>query len=205
MAFSRIAAVVATALCVTLTTAGLASAKVKVSVKTTYYPIAGRDGKALNASMLSGGAGRIRLSHAVAATETELDFGEPKIAVENGKCIVKDVDVYLKIRYIYPNWKGRGKASPEVRKRWDAFWRELKRHEENHGEIAKAGADALEKQLMRMNGNVAIGCADFGGFARVRLDAIIRKTAMAQRNFDRREYSASSKISRLQRLLYEAR
>ncbi|WP_083649485.1 DUF922 domain-containing protein [Salaquimonas pukyongi] len=185
--------------------AGDASAKVKVSVKTTYYPISGKSGKALNASMLRGGSNRISLSHAVAATETELDFGEPKISIKKGKCIVEDVDVYLKIRYIYPKWKGRGAAKTQVRKRWDAFWRELKRHEENHGEIAKAGAKALEKELMRMKGNVALGCADFGGFARLRLDAIIRKTARAQRNFDRREYAASSKISRLQRLLYEAR
>lgn len=205
MAFRETGAAILTAVCLALGGTCLASAKVKVSVKTTYYPVSGKDGKALNASMLSGGSSRIRLNHAVAATETELDFGEPKIAVKNGKCVVEDVDVYLSIRYIYPKWQGRGRASPEVRKHWDAFWRELKRHEENHGEIARAGAKALEKQLMRMNGNVAIGCADFGSFARVRLDGIIRKTAMAQRNFDRREYAASSKISRLQRLLYEAR
>ena len=205
MTFREICAAVVTALCVVLAGTCLASAKVRVSVKTSYYPISGADGKALNASMLRGGAGRINLNHAIAATETELDFGEPEVAVRNGKCVVENVDVYLKIRYIYPNWKGRGRASPEMRKRWDAFWGELQRHERNHGEIAKAGAEALEKELMRMKGNVAVGCADFGGFARVRLEAIIRKTALAQRNFDRREYAASSKISRLQRLLYEAR
>ena len=205
MTFKGIGTAFFAALCLMLGGTCCASAKVKVSVKTTYYPISGKDGKTLNASMLKGGSTRIRLNHAVAATETELDFGEPDIAVKNGKCVVEDVDVYLKIRYIYPKWKGRGRASPQMRKRWDAFWVELKRHEQNHGEIAKAGAEALEKELKRMKGNVAIGCADFGGFARLRLDAIIRKTAMAQRNFDRREYAASSKISRLQRLLYEAR
>ncbi|MCB1385063.1 MAG: DUF922 domain-containing protein [Nitratireductor sp.] len=182
-----------------------AAAGVKVKVDTSYYPISGKDGEALNASMLRGGGSRIKLNHAVAATETELDFGEPKISISNGKCQVDAVDVYLSIHYIYPKWSGRGRASREMRERWDAFWQELKRHEENHGEIARAGARALEEQLMAMNGNVAIGCADFGSLAKFRLEAIVRKTQMAQKNFDRREYAVSSKISKLQRLLYESR
>ncbi len=183
----------------------IAEAGVKVKTSTSYYSISGKDGKALNDSMLKGGGSRIKLNHAVAATETELDFGEPKLVIENGKCMVKDIDVYLNIRYIYPKWVGQNGASRETRQRWNTFWRELKRHEENHGKIALAGAKALEEQLKKMTGSVAIGCANFGNFAGMRLQAIIRKTAIAQRNFDRREYADSSKISKLQRLLYESK
>ncbi len=182
-----------------------AAAEIKVKTSTSYYSISGTDGKALNASMLSGGAKRISLSHAVAATETEIKFGEPRIAVRDGKCIVEDVDVYLEIHYTYPKWVNRGRASRLMRERWDSFLGELVRHEKNHGAIALAGAKALEQELLKMNGNVAIGCANFGAFASMRLQNVIRKTAIAQRNFDRREYAASSKISKLQRLLYEAK
>ncbi len=55
----------------------------------------GKTGEALNANMLLGGGSRIKLSHAIAATETELDFCEPKIVVQDGRCVVKDVDVTL--------------------------------------------------------------------------------------------------------------
>lgn len=183
----------------------IAKADVKVSTQTAYYNIQGTNGKTLNASMLSGGKKRISLSHAVAATETELDFGEPKVVVKGNKCVVEDVDVYLKIKYTYPRWTNKNRASRETRQAWDRFYAELVRHEKNHGTIALAGAKALEKELMKMNGNVAIGCANFGSWATVRLKNVIRKTAIAQRNFDRREYAASSKISKLQRVLYEAR
>lgn len=183
----------------------LAAAEVRVKVQTSYYAISGKDGKALNASMLSGGANRISLSHAVAATETEMDFSNPKLAIRNGRCVVEDVDVILKIRYVYPKWKNRRNASAEMRARWAAFWQELKRHEEQHGEIARAGAAALERELRKLSGSVATGCSDFGHFAALRLNAVVDKTARAQRMFDRREYASFSRISRLQRVLYETR
>jgi len=182
-----------------------AEARVKVKEKTTYYRISGKTGAALNKSMLQGGGSRISLSHAVAATETELDFGEPKIVIKGNKCVVEDVDVFLNIKYIYPKWADRRGASVKTKKRWAAFWKELKRHERNHGEIAKAGAKALEKELKKMTGTVASGCSNFGAFAGFKLKTIIRKMGQAQKNFDRREYASSSKISKLQRLLYEAK
>jgi predicted secreted Zn-dependent protease len=182
-----------------------AGADVRVKTTTTYYHISGTDGRALNDSMLQGGKTRIKLSHAIAATETELDFQEPKIIVENGRCVVKDVDVVLNIRYIFPKWSGKAGASREVRKRWNAFWRELKRHEENHGEIAKAGAERLEKALLGIRSFAINGCAGFSQIAAVNLRQILRQTEAAQRNFDRVEYGNSSRISQLQRMLYESR
>ena len=180
-------------------------AGVKVTVSKSYYAISGKDGESLNASMLSGGANRIRLSDAVAATETEMDFTEPKIGVRGNKCVIEDVDVILKIHYTFPKWKNRGAASPEVRARWDSFYRELVRHEEEHGRIARKGAEEFERELRKVSGNVALGCSDFGLFARQRLDNVIRRTTAAQKAFDRIEYGPASKISKAQRLLYEAR
>ncbi len=57
----------------------------------------GKTGEALNANMLLGGGSRIKLSHVIAATEPELDFSEPKIVVQDGRCVVKDVDVTLTV------------------------------------------------------------------------------------------------------------
>lgn len=182
-----------------------AQAGVKVKVSKTYYPVSGRSGESLNAAMLRGGGARIRLTDAVAATETKMDFSEPKIGVNGSKCVIEDVDVILDIRYTFPKWTDRAKAPKAVQQRWDAFYRELVRHEEEHGRIAKRGAEAFERELRKLSGNVSFGCRDFGLFARQRLDTVIRQTAAAQQAFDRIEYGAASTISKAQRLLYEAR
>lgn len=185
--------------------ANAASADVKVRTSTAYYQISGKDGKALNQSMLDGGKSRIKLTHAIAATETTMDFTEPKLEVVDGKCKITDVDVILNIKYIYPKWSGRSGASSEMRKRWDAFWAELKRHEENHGKIAIAGAKRFEKALLDTTAFAFNGCAGFVTIAKVKLNQIVRQTEQAQKNFDRAEYAFYSKISKLQRALYEAR
>ncbi len=62
---------------------------------------------------------------------------------------------------IFPRWKGQGGASKTVRQRWNEFWRELKRHEENHGEIAKIGAQRLEEALLGIRSFAVNGCAGF--------------------------------------------
>lgn len=185
--------------------AASANAKVKVKTSKSYYTISGNNGKSLNYSMLKGGRKNIRLSDAIAATETKIDIGDPKIAIENGKCIVKKIDVVLHIRYTYPNWKNKKGASKTVRNSWEKFRRELVRHEENHGKIAKLGAKALEKELLKMNGNVAIKCANFGSLAAFKLRNLTRKTARAQRAFDRKEQSRFSKITKLQKDLFRAK
>ena len=92
-----------------------------------------------------------------------------------------------------------------MRKHWANFFRELKRHEEQHGRIAKEGAAALEKEILGFNGNKIFGCRDMGSFAAFKLNRVMRKTKARQNLFDRREYSNASKISKLQRKLYRAK
>jgi predicted secreted Zn-dependent protease len=148
---------------------GASIADVRVKVSTSYYSIKGKTGEALNTSMLRGDGSRIKLSNAIAATETELDFAEPKIVVQDGRYVVKDVDVTLTVRYIFPSLKGQGGASKTVRQRWNEFWRELKRHEENHGEIGKAGVQRLEKALLGIRSFAVNGCAGFSRLASAKM------------------------------------
>lgn len=180
-----------------------ADAAVKVKSKKTYYNVRGKNGKALNDNMLKEGRKVITLSHAIAATRYDFDFSEPKIGFKNKKCIVKHVDVTLNVEYIFPKWVNRKSASPAMRKHWANFWKELQRHEAQHGRIAKEGAKALEKEILSFKGNKRFGCKDMGRFASFKLSRIMRKTRTKQRQFDRREYSNSSKISKLQQKLYD--
>lgn len=189
----------------TLAGVSLAIADVRVKVSERYYTVSGVNGEALFASMAKSGYESIQLRHAVAATVTDLDFEEPKVVVRNGRCVVESVDVTLKIDYIFPQWANRASASQETRQRWDEFYSELRRHEYNHGTIAKAGAEAFAKELGKLSGTAAVGCADFGSFARIRLGSVLKRTERAQQAFDRREYASGSRISQLRKALYRAR
>lgn len=201
----RVAAGLAFALAALAIMAMPAHARITIKESYSYFPVGGSDGKSIAESLVQGGREHINLKHAIAATETDIDVGEPELGVRGGRCVIEDVEVTLKIRYILPKWQGSSSASRQTRERWEAFYAELRRHEYNHGTIAKAGAEAFERELLRTSGTAAIGCADFGAFARLRLAAVLKQTERAQQSFDRREYGSGSKITKLRRALYQAR
>lgn len=185
-------------------TAGESFAEVKVRAKTTYYDVRGKTGKVLNENMISEGRKHITISHAIAATRYDYDYTDPKIVLRGNRCEVEHVDVIVNIEYIYPRWLDQGRASAGMRRNWATFWKALKRHEEEHGKIAIEAGRLLEKEIRKMHGNAVFECRDMGRLAGFRLANVLRKTAMKQRAFDRREYSRRSQISKLQRALYES-
>lgn len=201
---TRIIALVSAAAMPVFVASGISLAEVRVKSTTSYYKVSGTDGKQLHENMISEGGKRIPITHAIAATQYDYDYLEPKIGVKNGKCVIENVDVLLNVEYIFPQWTNRKRGSLQLRGHWDNFSRELKRHEEEHGRIALKGAKELEKEFRKIKGNTALGCRDMGRFAAYRLSAIIRKTRAEQKAFDRREYAGSSKISKLQQKLYDA-
>jgi predicted secreted Zn-dependent protease len=125
--------------------------------------------------------------------------------VKNGKCVVESVDVLLDIKYIFPKWKNANSAPLSVQINWSAFWSELERHEFRHGEIAKKAANKLQIQLDQVVKNNGANCDNFGQLADAKLNSAVRRAAIEQHRFDRVEYMAFSKISRLQANLYQGR
>lgn len=184
---------------------GPVHAKIIIKEKTSYYPIKGKTGRELAEAMLVGGKRNIDLRHAIAATATSYKVGDVDIQVVNGRCKVISANVIVDIEYIYPKWTQRKGASKELRAVWDQFFRELVRHEETHGKIAKEGAKQLEREILRVSGSVPLGCRDFGAFSTLRLDAIGRQLKNRQLAFDRRENLRVSRISRLQTLLFNVK
>lgn len=179
-------------------TARPAHAKVVVKEETTFYTVKGNNGRELSRAMLRGGGEQINLRHAIAATATRFDVGEADIAVEGGRCVVKNVTVTLHITYLYPKWAARGRASKQLRNVWDRFYAELQRHERTHGKIAREGARELEKELKRTSGTVLFGCNDFGRFSTLRINALVNSLKRRQLSFDRRENLRTSRITQLQ-------
>lgn len=184
--------------------AGPAFSKVIVKEKTSYYKIKGTTGVQLAEAMLAGGKRNINLRHAIAATATSYKIGDVDIQVVNGRCRVTSAEVVVDIEYIYPKWTQEKRATRKLRAVWSQFFRELVRHEQTHGKIAKEGARQLERELLRVSGTVGLGCRDFGAFSTLRLNAIGRQLQNRQLAFDRRENLRISRISRLQTLLINA-
>lgn len=181
-----------------------ALAKILVSEEVKYYTVNGLNGLDLGRSMLRGGARTIHLRDAIAATTTEFDFLNPKLAIENGRCVVKSVTIHLKITYQFPKWRTKGSAPATVRKHWDAFYAELVRHERRHGQIAKKFAGKVEREMLRLAGTAAFGCNDFGAFTSARFNALSNQLKQLQIAFDRRENRSTSRIFRLQLTLLKS-
>ena len=183
---------------------GAAMAKIVVSEQIKYYSVSGLNGFDLGRSMLRGGKRSINLRDAIAATTTEFDFLDRVLAIENGRCVVKDVTVHLKITYQFPKWQAKARASKAVRRNWDAFYAELVRHERTHGSIAKSFVKKVEREMLRLSGTAAFGCHDFGAFSDARFNALSNQLKMQQIAFDKRENLSTSRISRLQSALLKS-
>ena len=186
-------------------TAGVAQARVKVNEKTTYYYVNGKDGAQLTRSMARGGLWNIRQAHAIAATQTTYDFGKPEIVVKNGWCRLSEPVVVLNLKFIYPKWPGYKRATPEVKAKWDKFYKELVAHEKEHGKIARAGAKQLDQAMRSVKVRDTRQCADFGVAISSKLEPILKKTAERQVGFDKREYMETSRVTKAQKLLFMAK
>ena len=184
---------------------GIAEAKVIIKEKTVYYSIKGKDGAALNRHMITKGPRKTKLSHAIAATQTNLKFGKAKVAVRGKNCVVDDVDVFLTLKYTLPKWSGRKTASKALGKAWDDFYKKLVSHEKKHGKIAKDAAYAFEKEIKRLKGNISKKCSDFGRFAEFRFLNISSSLSRRQMLFDRQERFGFSGIARSQKTLFQTK
>ena len=179
-------------------------AKVVVTQATNYYPVQGRSGLDLSREMLRGGKQSISLRHAVAATAARYKVEGGRVAVQDGKCVVRDVTVRLELTYFYPNWSSRGQTSGSVRRAWRAFYTELVRHEETHGQIARQGAELMKSELLKLSSDARFRCFNFRQRANQVFNRVTRQIKQRQLAFDRKEGRPSSKISKLQVALMKA-
>ncbi|MFZ1813902.1 MAG: DUF922 domain-containing protein [Rhizobiaceae bacterium] len=189
-----------------LATGSIASdAKVIVKQNTKYYSVKGLNGLEISKAMLVGGKKNINLRHAIAATATSFKFTNSKVKVDGRKCKLESIDINLSITYYYPKWQGRNQAGANVRRAWDVFYKELLRHEQTHGKIAIDFANQLEREMLKMSGNVVAGCRDFGSTAIFKLKSLSNQLKQKQAAFDRLEERSTSKISRLQIALLKSK
>jgi predicted secreted Zn-dependent protease len=118
-------------------------------------------------------------------------------AEKNGSCRVTVADFTVTAMDNLPRGRPRGKAEQDVRVIWDTLSGDIKRHEEQHVQIAQDHARQLERKLLRLGRQK--NCAVAAEKAKATADKVLAEHDRAQARFD--EIEAANFEKRLLKLL----
>ncbi|HEY6630218.1 MAG TPA: DUF922 domain-containing protein [Rhizobiaceae bacterium] len=177
--------------------AALPSAAESVTKAYSYYSVGGTTLDELEDELNSRGphvksTGRRHPGATQMQFNTRLGYSEKK-----GSCRVTEATVTVKAKVILPRWRQRGKAEQDVRVIWDTLSSDIKRHEEQHVEIAQRHARELERKLLRLGRQK--NCAIAAEKAKATADRILARHDRAQAKFD--EVESANFDKRLLKLL----
>jgi predicted secreted Zn-dependent protease len=123
-------------------------------------------------------------------------------AQERSYCQIVSATTTVKVEVILPRWRPRRKADSDVRLFWDTLFADIKRHEEQHVDIAKAHARQIE-QALKASGRQK-NCEIAAAKAKDITGTVLAKHDKAQAQFDRVEtINFESRILRLLRYRIE--
>lgn len=182
-----------------------ATAKVITSVKTSYYSVSGKTGKAIFKSILRRGPKVAKTGHVIASTTISMKIGNIKIAQKRGRCVVSNANVLLYLRYRYPKLSNKKRHSKRLRKAWQKLIKKIRIHELKHGKIAKQLAKDVDRSIRRLSGKVSRKCKNFGRGAERNFKRLVSKSHARHARFDRSEARSRSRMTRLQKALFFAK
>lgn len=116
---------------------------------------------------------------------------------KGGRCRVSEVKVTVEAKVILPRWRQRNRADQDTRLVWDALSSDIKRHENQHVEIARHYARQIERKLLRLGRHK--DCNAAAAKAKLAVDKLLAKHDRAQTKFDQAESKTFEK--RLLRLM----
>lgn len=126
-----------------------ASAEITLKRTYTYFNIDGKSAEDLDRALANSGPSLSSGSRHPGATEMEFG-GSIKYTQSNGRCRISDARITLKLNIILPRWRQRAAATRDTAIVWDTLSRDIKRHEDRHGDIARQHAKKLEKSLEKL-------------------------------------------------------
>jgi predicted secreted Zn-dependent protease len=170
------------------------ASEIKIKTDVNTYPIAGRSGAELLMQMDRKGPKHGFLTRAIAQTRYEVTWNIDWEATK-GICRVAKVEVALDIDYRYP--RVTSKMTPALRKRWEAFLRGVRKHEETHGAIARKMVSAAEKSVSSVAVKNDSGCRAAKAEVKKRVSAAYVKYEAEQRRFDTVEHRNKGNVARL--------
>ena len=123
----------------------------------------------------------------MATTEFDYEVTNIDVKVERGRCIAKDLDIVVSVKYLYPRWRKNKGASKATRTAWKNFEKAVIWHEGQHVKIAVDYAKEYEKLLKKMKLRTSNDCSRASALSKFGAMRAVLKHNRKQRQFDRRD------------------
>ena len=102
----------------------------------------------------------------------------------NFGCQLDDSKIELKIIYTMPEWSNKNESSTELQELWDTWYKDLLKHEENHGFHGRQAYNEIKQNLyVSHNAN---NCAQLTTNLKVLVDRILFKYSQEDKYYDER-------------------
>lgn len=171
-----------------------ASAKPKVTVKTTYYTVQGTSGRILLEQLNRRGPKQGFWARSIAQTRYTTSWGA-EWAYSNGYCQVESAPVSLSLTLEFP--KLAGGASQDLQRRWTQFMVEVKKHENHHAELARQMAVAMEKEALKTRIKGDKHCRRMEATLKRNVRAVMNAYEDQQYAFDEREHKTGGHVDQM--------
>lgn len=187
-------------LCLSLAASSPASAEPTFSTKYNYFEIGGTNIRDLWFDInAKGPKSKMGIGH---AGYTSFDFDNSVgIVPKGGKCQITSINFHLTSIVQLPKWTDERNSDEEMKLYWKAFSADVKRHEDQHVEIARQSILKLEQKLLELQPNKSCKVL------KKQIRNIINKSAQArnrdQNAFERKEVRGQK--NRLTQLVEELR
>lgn len=166
----------------------------KVTSRTTTFPISGPTGDALLKELERKGPKHGFTSRAIAQTRYTMN-SEAEWNHARGVCAVTRPMVRLDITYIYPEVKGE--TSDPLRGRWQRFMAGIRKHEEQHGRLAREMAAEADKTIAGLKVQDGKACGKLRAEMKRVVAAIVGRYEARQRQFDVVEHKSGGNVEGL--------
>jgi len=189
----------------TISVAENSHARVITKNRTSYYSVSGNNGAGIFKSISKRGPKIAKSGHVIASTTIRMDIKNVRVAVRRGRCVVTNADVHLTLHYRYPKLLHKKRHSKAVRKAWNRFMKKIRAHELKHGKIAKQLANNVHRSIRKFSTKASRKCKNLGRGAKRKFKRLSAASNARHVRFDRKEGSAVSRMTRLQKALYFAK
>ena len=156
-----------------------------VTTRYAYFKAAGTTDAALFAAVRARGP-LVSGKHAFARTRMKVSLSA-KMARKGGQCAIRKLDFNLKFIISVPRATQKGRFSPALARRWQAFRKHLVWHEKHHCTIWLKCARQAEKRILRLR---ASSCPGLKRRMRAEYERAMRKCDALHAAFDAREQRA---------------
>jgi len=176
-----------------------AQARINIRESTKFYNIRAKNAQEVFRQISRNDLMRRGRQHAVATTQINLKMDRVDILRRGRRCVVKDVRVKLSLVYSYPRWRNINQSSKSARKKWKRYYKQVVRHEKNHGALAKKLARKMERSARKLTSRSSRNCSVLTRKLRRTFKALNRQHDRQQTSFDKREHRRTSHIMKLAR------